>query len=116
MLNSNPMGGKRRSAHHDDLWCLKYLPKFKWDHLTEEMGTSTVAAGLIGISALCTVVQHAADMYLGASRRQCGCFVTMQWTPCKPVCAGTRPHLKSDSHKAHALGSFKHMLGCLICI
>ncbi|KAK9795207.1 hypothetical protein WJX73_010342 [Symbiochloris irregularis] len=37
MLNSNPIGGKRRSAHHDDLWCLKYLPKFKWDHLTEEM-------------------------------------------------------------------------------
>lgn len=38
MLNSNPIGGKRRSGHHDDLWCLKYLPKFKWDHLTEEMG------------------------------------------------------------------------------
>ena len=37
MLNSNPMGGKRRSAHHYDIWCLKYLPKFKWDHLTEEI-------------------------------------------------------------------------------
>ena len=38
MLNGNPMGGKRRSAYHYDLWCLKYLPKFKWDHLTEEIG------------------------------------------------------------------------------
>ena len=38
MLNGNPMGGKRRSAHHYDIWCLKYLPKFKWDHLTEEIG------------------------------------------------------------------------------
>ena len=38
MLNGNPMGGKRRSAHHYDIWCLQYLPKFKWDHLTEEIG------------------------------------------------------------------------------
>ena len=38
MLNGNPMGGKRRSAYHYDIWCLKYLPKFKWDHLTEEIG------------------------------------------------------------------------------
>ena len=38
MLNGQPMGGKRRSAYHYDLWCLKYLSKFKWDHLTEEIG------------------------------------------------------------------------------
>lgn len=37
MLNGQPMGGKRRSAYHYDLWCLKYLSKFKWDHLTEEI-------------------------------------------------------------------------------
>ena len=34
MLNGQPMGGKRRSAYFYDLWCMKYLPKFKWDHLT----------------------------------------------------------------------------------
>lgn len=38
MLNGNQIGGKRRSAYHYDLWSLKYLPKFKWDHLTEEIG------------------------------------------------------------------------------
>ena len=38
MLNGQAMGGKRRSAYHYDLWCLKYLSKFKWDHLTEEIG------------------------------------------------------------------------------
>lgn len=37
MLNGQPIGGKRRSAHYYDLWCLKYLPKFKWDNLTEEI-------------------------------------------------------------------------------
>ena len=37
MLNGAQMGGKRRSAYHYDLWNLKYLPKFKWDHLTEEI-------------------------------------------------------------------------------
>ncbi|KAG7671282.1 putative Pre-rRNA-processing protein ESF2 [Nannochloris sp. 'desiccata'] len=37
MLNGQQMGGKRRSAHYFDLWTIKYLPKFKWDHLTEEI-------------------------------------------------------------------------------
>lgn len=37
MLNGQQMGGKRRSAYFYDLWCIKYLPKFKWDHLTEEI-------------------------------------------------------------------------------
>ena len=38
MLNGQQMGGKRRSAYFYDLWCLKYLPKFKWDHLTGGCG------------------------------------------------------------------------------
>eukprot|EP01025_Chloroclados_australasicus_P013527 TRINITY_DN16365_c0_g1_i1.p1 TRINITY_DN16365_c0_g1~~TRINITY_DN16365_c0_g1_i1.p1 ORF type:complete len:235 (-),score=36.06 TRINITY_DN16365_c0_g1_i1:115-819(-) len=37
MLNGQPMGGKHRSRYRDDLWTLKYLPKFKWGHLTEEI-------------------------------------------------------------------------------
>jgi hypothetical protein len=37
MLNGNPIGGKRRGSHYSDLWCMKYLPKFKWDNLTEEI-------------------------------------------------------------------------------
>ena len=37
MLNGQQIGGKRRSTHYFDLWNLKYLPKFKWDHLTEEI-------------------------------------------------------------------------------
>lgn len=36
-LNGTPMGGRRRSAYYFDLWCMKYLPKFKWDNLTEEI-------------------------------------------------------------------------------
>ena len=39
ILNGQQMGGKRRSAYHYDLWSMKYLPKFKWDHLTEEICT-----------------------------------------------------------------------------
>ena len=38
LLNASAMGGKNRSRYHDDLWTLKYLHKFKWDHLTEEVG------------------------------------------------------------------------------
>ncbi len=43
LLNGQQMGGRRRSAYHYDLWTLKYLPKFKWDHLTEEIGAPLCA-------------------------------------------------------------------------
>ena len=56
MLNSNPIGGKRRSAYHYDLWSLKYLPKFKWDHLTEEIGMKSICSAvytlLLGLISL----------------------------------------------------------------
>ena len=45
LLNGQQMGGPRRSAYHYDLWTLKYLPKFKWDHLTEEIGAHPVGPG-----------------------------------------------------------------------
>ena len=38
MLNNNPIGGKKRSYYHDDLWNIKYLSKFKWSHITERIG------------------------------------------------------------------------------
>ena len=31
------MGGKKRSYYYDDIWQLKYLPKFKWSNLTEQI-------------------------------------------------------------------------------
>jgi len=36
-LNNNPVGGKRRSKSHDQLWNIKYLPRFKWVHLSERL-------------------------------------------------------------------------------
>ena len=37
MLHGNQMGGKRRSAHYSDLWISSTSPRFKWEHLTEEI-------------------------------------------------------------------------------
>ncbi|CAI7841382.1 unnamed protein product, partial [Closterium sp. NIES-54] len=37
LLNGQPMGGKNRSHHRFDLWTIKYLKRFKWDNLSEEM-------------------------------------------------------------------------------
>jgi len=37
-LNNMPMGGRKRNYYHDDLWNIKYLPKFKWGHLSEKIG------------------------------------------------------------------------------
>lgn len=37
MLNTTQIGGRKRDYYHDDLWNLKYLKGFKWDHLTEKV-------------------------------------------------------------------------------
>ncbi|KAL2916298.1 RNA-binding ATPase activator esf2 [Polyrhizophydium stewartii] len=37
LLNNNIMGGKKRSYYHDDIWNIRYLPRFKWNHLTEQL-------------------------------------------------------------------------------
>jgi len=48
MLNNQPMGGKHRSAYRFDLWCLKYLPKFKvgpgWAVAARSEGSWSVGA------------------------------------------------------------------------
>jgi ESF2/ABP1 family protein len=36
-LNTTPMSRTKRNVHYGDLWALKYLPKFKWSHLTEKV-------------------------------------------------------------------------------
>ncbi|RHZ25464.1 hypothetical protein DYB31_006759 [Aphanomyces astaci] len=36
-LNTTPIGGKKRSKYHDDMWNLKYLKGFQWTHLTEKV-------------------------------------------------------------------------------
>ncbi|CAI9780611.1 unnamed protein product [Fraxinus pennsylvanica] len=36
-LNGEQIGGKKRSRFHHDIWNIKYLSKFKWDDLTEEI-------------------------------------------------------------------------------
>ena len=37
LLNSSNIGGKKRSYYYDDIWNMKYLPRFKWNHLTEQI-------------------------------------------------------------------------------
>ncbi|XP_073040958.1 pre-rRNA-processing protein ESF2-like [Primulina eburnea] len=37
MLNGEQIGGRKRSSFYYDIWNIKYLSKFKWDDLTEEI-------------------------------------------------------------------------------
>lgn len=41
MLNAQPIGGKKGTRWRDDIWTMKYLPKFKWNMLTEQVGELT---------------------------------------------------------------------------
>jgi len=36
-LNLSQVGGKKRSKAHDVTWNIKYLPGFKWTHLSEKL-------------------------------------------------------------------------------
>lgn len=37
MLNGEQIGGRRRSSFYYDIWNIKYLSKFKWEDLTDEI-------------------------------------------------------------------------------
>lgn len=41
MLNAQPIGGKKGTRWRDDVWTMKYLPRFKWNMLTEQVGKCT---------------------------------------------------------------------------
>lgn len=36
-LNNTKIGGSKRSYYHEDIWNIKYLKGFKWEHLTEKL-------------------------------------------------------------------------------
>ncbi|GAA5928832.1 hypothetical protein JCM1841_003584 [Sporobolomyces salmonicolor] len=37
MLNAQTIGGKKGDRWHDDVWTMKYLPRFRWDQLSEQV-------------------------------------------------------------------------------
>ncbi|KCV70070.1 hypothetical protein H696_03533 [Fonticula alba] len=43
LLNNNQIGGNKRSKFYADIWNIKYLPKFKWHHLTEQLAYEKAA-------------------------------------------------------------------------
>ena len=58
MLNNNPVGGKKRSYYHDDLWNIKYLTKFKWSHITEKIGKSNYVINDQRLNPTCILQWH----------------------------------------------------------
>lgn len=42
-LTSCIIGGKKGSYYHDDIWNIKYLPKFKWHHLQSQISLENAA-------------------------------------------------------------------------
>lgn len=36
-LNNTQVGGKKRSPYYADLWNIKYLHRFKWSHLSDQL-------------------------------------------------------------------------------
>eukprot|EP01084_Bolivina_argentea_P283939 486449_1 len=51
-LNNTQIGGKKRDFYREDIWNLKYLKGFKWDHLTEKVNRSCLSGDVHGRSCL----------------------------------------------------------------
>ena len=43
LLNGKIIGGKKGTYYHDDLWNLRYLNKYKWNHLNEQIAAENAA-------------------------------------------------------------------------
>lgn len=48
MLNAQPIGGKKGTRWRDDVWTMTYLPKFKWNMLTEQIGETEQKSSTVG--------------------------------------------------------------------
>jgi len=42
-LNNTIQGGKKGNYHHDDIWNIKYLSRFKWTHISEKLAYEKAA-------------------------------------------------------------------------
>lgn len=56
-------GGKKHGFYHDDLWNVKYLPKVKWDHLTEKISARPAQAWRPPLALLMRVLQRMRSAY-----------------------------------------------------
>ncbi|TVY48839.1 Pre-rRNA-processing protein [Lachnellula occidentalis] len=43
LLNGQIIGGKKGTYYHDDVWNLRYLNKYKWNHLNEQIAAENAA-------------------------------------------------------------------------
>jgi ESF2/ABP1 family protein len=66
--DAQPIGGKKGTRWRDDVWTMKYLPRFKWDMLTEQIG-KTSALGFF--SSLRPGSTRGSDSYGATAGRAC---------------------------------------------
>ena len=68
MLNAQPIGGKKGSRWRDDIWTMKYLPKFKWNMLTEQIGASFVLVVIRNRAYALSTIAHEAAVHAARLR------------------------------------------------
>lgn len=61
MLNAQIVGGKKGSRWRDDIWTMKYLPRFKWSDLSEQVGAlSTIISCSRSVADIVYLIAHEA--------------------------------------------------------
>lgn len=70
MLNAQPIGGKKGTRWRDDVWTMKYLPKFKWNMLTEQIGMHSLPLSIWSLITilLSILIAHEAAIHTARLR------------------------------------------------
>ena len=63
------LGGKKKSSFYYDLWNIKYLSKFKWDDLTEEIGIISYWIACIALVLVCIECEIKLSYFLAAYKK-----------------------------------------------
>lgn len=87
MLNAQPIGGKKGTRWRDDVWTMKYLPKFKWSMLTEQIGKSSEPVYILKLMPL-----RLQPMKPPCTPRNCG------WNCRSPNGSSSNTSATSNSH------------------
>lgn len=64
MLNGEQIGGRRRSSFYYDIWNIKYLSKFKWEDMTNEIANKNHTR------------EQKLAMELSAAKRECDFYMS----------------------------------------
>lgn len=101
LLNGEQLGGKKRSSFYYDLWNIKYLRKFKWDDLTEEIAYKN-AIREQKLALEISAAKRERDFYLSKVEQSCALKSIMERVKKRQKTGGAYSNTEDSENKMEA--------------